>query len=216
MPAKKRHRFVYFRPELLQLISSIPDPEDRAKACCHYNLIASHEEVRLVLAGCADGSGFHQGLVRERLKLTAYPQRKLTPRTKKPMYRSYTSTGLPSLLPPTRPDFEIWQGAPESPSEPDVIEELAAKTLSQSLADMPPDNLEEGLAFLDLVEGLSEEDRASIVARWRSMEPVRYFELANLWRAFGIEMESRNQPADQADQDELVADKTAPSDREGR
>lgn len=194
----KKSNFVFFRPEL------IDDLDDRVQACCAFNLIASHHEARKVLESCAEGPRFYQALVRERLKVTAYPRKKRTLPRKKPYYG--TNDRLPSLFPdipsvadqlampavPQGIEADLDDPATAPISEEMLVGELASATLLQNLAELQVHgDVEEAICTLDLVEGLSSEERARIADGWRRMGPVNFKDNRgdNLFRNFGIDIE---------------------------
>jgi len=199
-----KSRLVFFRPELLEFILKIDDLDERAKACCIFDLIGGHYGARRVLESCADGDGFYQNLVRERLTLTAYPRKKRPLPLRKPYWP--THDGLPSLIPgipsvadqlgmPTIPhgiNVDVDSPVTAPVSEDTLVDELASATLAQELAELQVHgDVEEAIRTLDLVEGLSSEERAKIADAWRKMGPVKFKDNRddNLFRNFGIDIE---------------------------
>jgi hypothetical protein len=194
----RRHKppLHFVRPEHLDWIESITDPDRRAVACCALNVIGDTPRTRAILKSCSAASEFYRELVTYRRTLTTLPVRKFKRSKRKPWTAPFR---VPSLFPKEPNEMGPAVVAPSQPATPESgveqYEPLWAKSIAEatlsnfSLLDTPPDP-DEAAKFLHLLIGFT-EDKQNALVEYRKAHPapsIVFSPAGNLFSAFGIEV----------------------------
>lgn len=186
------------RPDILDYIEKIDDPDARAAACCIIGVIADTARTRAILKSCSGEIGFFQQLAAWRMTLTALPVKSRRPRKGK-LWRP--PNRLPSLFEDRTPKPPAADALPWANSEQPMPQNgedyekiwgdlVATSTLNVDDGLFPGDPAA-GAVFLDLVVGLTELQKKEIVDAWEKAKAnprLTFNPAGSLLEAFGVEL----------------------------